>query len=91
MNLQEMLDRALAKVESITAEEFEQKCIDAGYTPIRKPSFVMVEEEVMLEFDYDYESLVGRMTYVQSNLINDINNIEIAADACGDFYNKLAA
>ncbi len=47
MNLQQMLDEALAHIDSMTADEFETECVKAGYTPVRKLTFNMSEKSFL--------------------------------------------
>lgn len=83
MNLQEMLEKALAKVESITLEEFEQECINAGYAPVRNPSFEMMSDCFQIDMDLSN----GHMTYGHSISLSNID-IEVAADTCSGSTNS---
>lgn len=42
MNLQDMLNEALAEIEAMTADEFERNCLEFGYQPKRKLSFTLM-------------------------------------------------
>lgn len=41
MNLQDMLREALLEIESMTVDKFEESCLEFGYQPKRKPSFIL--------------------------------------------------
>ncbi len=65
MNLQQMLDEALARVDSMTAEEFEAECITAGYTPVRKHIFNMSEKSIVPTDGMSYRHSVSLSGYEQ--------------------------
>ncbi len=65
MNLQQMLDEALARVDSMTAEEFEAECITAGYTPVRKHTFNMSEKSIVPTDGISYRHSVSLSGYEQ--------------------------
>ncbi|ELJ8644773.1 hypothetical protein ACH7U7_002072 [Vibrio cholerae] len=65
MNLQQMLQEALARVDSMTAEEFEAECITAGYAPVRKHTFSMSEKSMVQTDGMSYRHSVSIRGYEQ--------------------------
>lgn len=85
MNLDDMLEKALQKIESMSMEEFEQECIKAGYKPVRKPDCSMPESRSI------DKSLVGPSTYSKTVSI-DSKDLDGFATTSSDEYNfSLAA
>lgn len=64
MDLDDMLAEALARIESMSAEEFEKDCIEFGYEPVRKSSILMSEAVTVVT-----DTVKLQMTYRHSNSI----------------------
>lgn len=51
MNLEDMLNEALEKIENMTASEFENECIKAGYHPERKEAQILICDKCNIEME----------------------------------------
>lgn len=85
MNLQQMLEEALANVEAMTADEFEAECIKAGYTPERKVSFNLSQSVTIDDIDASDFSYMSSISLT----INDIDDVDY--EAANDSSFQLAA
>lgn len=83
MDLKQMLDEALARVDSMTAEDFESECINAGYVPVRKHTFNMSEKSFVMP--------AGPISYKDSGYISVYKKIDFTFESANDFTLKLAA
>lgn len=61
MNLDKMVNEALAQLDTISIDEFEQDFIEAGYTPTRKSTVAMTDSLIMKKTE-----LCGQITYRKS-------------------------
>lgn len=83
MNLQEMLAKALAKIDAMSPEDFEAECIKAGYHPVRK-HIVNMSEERLITHD-------GMISYKHSVSIKSHEDIEFSLESANDSIFHLAA
>lgn len=65
MRLDDLVNEALAKIESMSADEFASECQKAGYTPIPK-SQISMNQPVF----GSAEAIVGAITY-RHNIVLD--------------------
>ena len=82
MNLQQMLDEALRRLDSMTAEEFETECVNAGYTPVHKHTFNMSGKSIVP---------VGDMSYKHYVSINGYEKVGFVLQPVNDSIFQLAA
>ncbi len=82
MNLQNMLEEALTKIESMSADEFEAECVRAGYRPVRKRDFAMS--------DTKYTIMRG-VSYVSSIVLKSSESVEFSMKATNESTFQLAA
>lgn len=83
MNLQQMLEEALAAVDSMTAEDFETECIKAGYKPVRKHTFKMSERSLVSD--------TGSISYRHSVSISSYEGVGFIIEPANDSSFQLAA
>lgn len=65
MNIESMVSEALRKIDSMSADQFQNKLIEAGYTPVRKADVYMCDA-LILNREYAEETIryVGNVALV---------------------------
>ncbi|NWO06620.1 MAG: hypothetical protein HLX50_13305 [Alteromonadaceae bacterium] len=81
--LQEMLDDALTRIDSMSAEDFEAECIKAGYSPTRKKNFIMAEETQLEE--------TGQISYRHNSFLDDKEDTDFLIEPANDDQFSIAA
>ena len=84
MNLQLMLDDALVAINAMSSYEFELECHKAGYTPVRKYTFNMLEKSMV-----DADACV--MSYRHSVVIDNYEKVDFSLEPANDSTFQLAA
>ncbi|EIV8492746.1 hypothetical protein [Vibrio vulnificus] len=87
MNLQQMLEEALANVAAMTIDDFEAECVKAGYTPERKIGFKMSSSKLVDCIDSD-DIWYGHSVFLSSF---DKDEVDFLLEPANDSSFQLAA
>lgn len=86
MNLGDILQETLARIDSMSVDEFEKECVEAGYTPVRKAAISTYGKHVVGE-----EVTRDSITYRRSVTLGSCKSESFEAEEGSDSSFPVAA